>query len=297
MVSYNNCPLCSSFNITSHLECTDHLLSREKFVLYKCKDCGFIFTQNHPDETEIKKYYESDDYISHNDAARGFINHIYALSRRVMLRWKLKMVKDAARIKSGKILDIGCGTGYFANIMKSYGWDVTGIEPNIKAREFGKNQFGLNIIDPSEIKALPEGSFDVVTMWHVMEHFQDPYTYYRDILRFMKPGGICITALPNCNSFDAEYYGKHWAAWDVPRHLWHFSPATYNFFTEKTGFVITQIRSLPLDVFYISILSEKNAGAKFYFIKGVFRGFIFTIRSLISIKKNSSLIYFQIKNN
>jgi hypothetical protein len=111
-------------------------------------------------------------------------------------------------------------------------------------------------------------------------------------MRLLKPGGICLTALPNCNSFDAKYYGKSWAAYDVPRHLWHFTPETYRIFAEKAGFQITEIKPLPLDVFYISVLSEKNAGTRSHFLRGMIKGIQFAFRSLFDKKKNSSLIYF-----
>ena len=249
-------------------------------------------TQGYPDEHDIGRYYESDDYISLNDAAGGLINRIYSISRNIMLHRKHRVVENAANLKKGSILDIGCGTGYFAGRMKKNGWDVTGIEPNKKARDFGSQRFGLRVIGPDQISALPDRSFDVVTMWHVMEHFHNPFSYAGEILRLLRPGGLCISALPNCSSYDAKYYGESWAAYDVPRHLWHFTPETYRIFAEKTGFQITLIRSLPLDVFYISVLSEKNKGTRFYFITGMLKGFLFACRSLFTHRKSSSLIYF-----
>ncbi|MFZ0282150.1 MAG: class I SAM-dependent methyltransferase [Bacteroidales bacterium] len=292
MVLHDKCPLCSSDQISFYLRCRDHLKSKEEFDLWKCSICRFIFTQGHPDENEIGSYYESDDYISHDDRATGFINRIYLLARDFMLRRKLRIVCKATGVKKGKILDIGCGTGYFAATMIKGGWDVTGIEPNTKARDFASHHFGIDVRKPEEISSLPSGYFDCVTMWHVLEHLEDPTGYAAEILRLLKPGGVCLAALPNCSSFDAKYYREYWAAYDVPRHLRHFTPETFSVFAEKTGFQLSGIQPLPLDVFYISMLSEKFKGTQLHVLTGLTKGLLFAILSLFKKGKSSSLIYF-----
>ncbi len=292
MISHSICPLCSSDRITLYLKCTDYLVSKREFDICTCSSCGFVFTREYADEQSIGRYYESDDYISHDDNAKGFLNRIYLQARYIMVRRKRRIVENATGLRKGKILDIGCGTGYFAATMKKSGWNVTGIEPNIKARDFASGQFGLDVKSPEQISELPSGSFDCITMWHVLEHFHDPFSYAAEIKRLLKPGGLCLSALPNCSSFDAKHYGESWAAYDVPRHLWHFKPKTFRVFAEKNGFRITGIRSLLLDVFYISILSEKNKGSHFPFVKGIIKGSLFAFRSLFDKRKSSSLIYF-----
>jgi 2-polyprenyl-3-methyl-5-hydroxy-6-metoxy-1,4-benzoquinol methylase/predicted RNA-binding Zn-ribbon protein involved in translation (DUF1610 family) len=291
MITHSICPLCSSGKISQYLKCRDHLLSREEFDLFKCVECGFVFTGKYPDEQNIGRYYESDEYISHDDSAKGFLNIIYIKARSLMLKKKRKIIQKATRLTKGKILDLGCGTGYFAATMKKGGWDVIGIEPNVKAREFAASHFGLDIICPEHISELPSGTFDCITLWHVLEHFHDPFSYMAEIKRLLKPDGVCICALPNCNSFDANHYAEYWAAYDVPRHLWHFMAETFRHFAEKTGFHITEIQSLPLDVFYISILSEKNKGTRLNFLTGIVKGTSFAFRSLLNITRSSSLIY------
>jgi SAM-dependent methyltransferase len=292
MISHSICPLCSSERISQFLKCTDHLVSKEVFDLFRCRECGFVFIHEYPYEKVIGKYYESDDYISHDDKAGGLVNRIYLPVRNIMLRKKRKLIEKASGLSTGSILDIGCGTGHFAGMMKKAGWSVTGVEPDKKAREFGSGQFGINILRPEQISGLPGQVFDCITMWHVMEHFHDPFSYAAEISRLLKQGGICICALPNCSSFDAIYYGELWAAYDVPRHLWHFTPETYGIFAEKAGFKISGIRPLPLDVFYISILSEKIRGSKFNFLIGMIKGTAFAFRSLFNKARSSSLIYF-----
>jgi SAM-dependent methyltransferase len=292
MISHNLCPLCFSKRISLYLKCTDHLLSGEEFELFKCQECGFIFIHEYPDEKSLAAYYDSDNYISHADNAKGFLNRVYFLARDIMLRRKKRFVEMATGINKGKILDLGCGAGYFAGTMKKSGWDVTGVEPNQKARDFGSRQFSINVINPDHLPDLAEKSFDSVTLWHVMEHLPDPLKYSGEIDRLLKPGGICIAALPNSNSYDAKYYGRFWAAYDLPRHLWHFNPSTLILFWQKKGYKVAYMKSLPLDVFYISILSEKNRGSAVPFIKGLMTGGIFALKSAFNKERSSSLIYF-----
>lgn len=291
------CPLCSSDEPSRYLTCTDYLVSREDFDLYKCSQCGFVFTNNPPREEETGRYYDSDDYVSHDDKAKGFMNRVYLQARNIMLDRKRRMVEESTGTTGGDLLDIGCGTGYFAGTMKKNGWKVTGIEPNVKAREFAKAHASVDVLDPSGITRLPQAGFDCITMWHVLEHFHRPSDYASEIKRLLKPGGICIAALPNCNSHDSRHYGKEWAAWDVPRHLWHFKPGTFRLFAEKEGFIVRNIKPLPLDVFYISALSEKNRQSPIPFLKGMIKGSFFALKSLSDKERSSSLVYFLERKN
>lgn len=286
------CPLCSSAGPSRYLTCTDYLVSMESFDLYKCPQCGFVFTHNPPAEEDSGRYYDSPEYISHDDKAGGFVNMIYLQARKIMLARKKQLVEKNTGISGGSILDIGCGTGWFAGTMKKAGWKVTGIEPNGKAGDFASAHAGIDVLHPSAISELTGENFDCITMWHVLEHFNNPVNYIFEIKRLLKPGGLCIAALPNCISYDAMHYGKDWAAWDVPRHLWHFTPATFRIFAEKAGFIIRNTVPLPLDVFYISALSEKNRRSLMPFVKGMIKALVFSLKSLCDKEKNSSLIYF-----
>jgi SAM-dependent methyltransferase len=256
-----------------------------------------VFTQDHPDEKEIGNYYASEDYLSHNDSARGLTSILFRFSRKIMLGRKRRIAETTAGLKKGRLLDIGCGTGHFLDIMKQAEWEVKGIEINDKAREFAVSSFGVEVINPRQIALLETDSFDCITMWHVLEHFQDPFRYSSEVYRLLKADGACIIALPNCSSYDAEHYGKFWAAFDVPRHLWHFSPFNFQLFAQKAGFIIKSVRSLPLDVFYISMLSEKQRGNNLSFITGIVKGSWFWFLSLFKKTKSSSLIYILKKKN
>jgi SAM-dependent methyltransferase len=291
MVHHRECPLCRSENISLNFSCTDHFVSKEVFPLFKCRQCGFAFTQDYPEESKIGRYYESEDYISHSDTSRGLSNKLYRLVRNLMLSRKRNIVRKVTRLPEGSILDIGSGTGYFAFTMKKAGWQVKGIEVNEKARNFSSSQFGIDVCGPDKIDVLESKSYDCITLWHVLEHFHDPFKYAREIFRLLKPGGICVIALPNMGSYDATYYGSYWAAYDVPRHLWHFNPDSFRIFCEKTGFKLEPVKTLPMDVFYISQLSEKYKESSFAFIRGMIKAMVFAFLSVFNKKRSSSLIY------
>jgi len=291
MVHHNGCPLCSSEKIAFHFSCIDHFISKETFALNRCNVCGFVFTQDYPAETEIYKYYESDDYISHTDTSKGIINKIYRLVRQAMLINKRGLIKKLTGLKEGSLLDIGSGTGHFAATMEKAGWLAKGVEINEKARDFSSSAFGLEIIGPEKISTLNANSFDCVTMWHVLEHFHDPFKCLSEVNRLLKPGGFCLIALPNCGSYDAEHYRQFWAAYDVPRHLWHFSPFTLRLFSEKAGMALEKSMMLPLDVFYISLLSERYKGLRWPIISGFTKALFFSFLSAFNNKRCSSVIY------
>jgi 2-polyprenyl-3-methyl-5-hydroxy-6-metoxy-1,4-benzoquinol methylase len=291
MVHYSVCPLCSAEKISKYFRCIDHFISGEEFDIYKCSSCGFEFTQDVPGESEIGRYYESTDYISHTDTSEGFSNKLYHVVRSVMLRRKKAIITKVTGLKKGMLLDIGSGTGHFAGKMKEAGWLVKGIEINNKARDFSISHFGLDVGEPEELQGLETGSFDCITLWHVLEHFHDPFKSAFEIFRILKPGGCAVIALPNALSSDSNYFRENWAARDVPRHLWHFTPSTFKLFSEKTGLKPEKIMNLPFDIFYISVLSEKYRGSKWPFLTGIIRAIPFTITSLFQIKKSSSLIY------
>ncbi len=296
MVHHDECPLCTSEKISLLFRCTDHFISKEVFGVYKCDSCSFEFTQDYPELTEIDKYYESDNYISHSDTSRGITNKIYRLARNLMLHKKRVIINNATGLKSGNLLDIGSGTGHFAATMRRAGWKVKGIEINEKAQDFSRSKFGLDISGPEQIQSMETNSFDCITLWHVLEHFHNPVEYISDIKRLLKPGGLCLIALPNCNSYDALYYRQYWAAYDVPRHLWHFKPSTFRIFLEKTGLEIEKMMTLPADVYYISILSERYKGSKIPFLTGLVKGLLFSFLNVFKAGRSSSVIYIQRKS-
>jgi len=291
MVNHDKCPACSSDEIVFFLDCRDHFLSGDTFNLFRCSTCGFIFTQGHPEAEESQKYYESEEYVSHDDKAKGLTNRLYYLARDIMLKRKRKLVMRMTGLSRGSILDTGCGTGHFAGEMKKAGWDVTGIEPNLKARKYAEKNFNIKTLEPGEMASLADCSFDCVTLWHVLEHIHDLKEYMTHLQRILKPDGICLVALPNTSSYDCLHFREYWAAWDVPRHLWHFNPGSFVPFASMTGFLTVEIRTMPLDIIYISVLSSRYKTSAFPFLTGMLKGSWFMVKSLINRQASGSLIY------
>ena len=251
------CPLCGSINLKPKFVCKDYFASNEEFELYSCLDCGFLFTQNFPSNDVIGKYYDVSEYVSHSDTKEGIVNKIYHTVRQYMINKKMNFVEKQSGKERGAILDMGCGTGYFLNAAKQKGWDTVGIEKSEHARNAAINRFGLNVYDETHIDHLPQAHFDVITLWHVLEHLEDLNEVMDKIYRLLLPNGIAVIAVPNCSSYDAQHYKTCWAAYDVPRHLWHFTPQTMTMLAEKFNFKIVRQKLLAFDSFYVSLLSEK----------------------------------------
>jgi 2-polyprenyl-3-methyl-5-hydroxy-6-metoxy-1,4-benzoquinol methylase len=269
----------------------DRLVSQETFDVWLCDHCGFRFTQDVPDEQEIASYYESSDYISHSDVENGLMNRLYHLARNMMLTAKAGHVTRATDLRQGWLLDIGSGTGYFAHLMTEWGWTVRAIEKSAKARQFAQDHFGLKSDDEEAFATLQDKSFDCITLWHVLEHLQHLNIMGDKFYRWLKDDGALLIAVPNHTSTDARHYGADWAAWDVPRHLWHFSPDAMQKFAEKHGFKIIKSIPMPLDGFYISMLSEQRLGHKMSCLRGLWQGCGTWVSSWGHKERSSSLIY------
>lgn len=290
-IEYSKCPCCNSTKISKRFACKDQFATGEMFDIFECVECGFVFTARFPDEKEIGKYYESQTYISHSNTNKGLINKIYHCVRSIMLRRKVRLIEKLTLLKNGKILDYGAGTGYFANAMKKSGWDVTAIEKSPHARELAKQELGMELLPETELTNMEERKFDVVTLWHVMEHIQDLDKFWNELYRIIDDTGIAVIAVPNCNSYDARKYKEHWAAYDVPRHLWHFTPSTIMRWGEKHGFILEKEFRMPFDGFYISMLSEQYKGSRMSGIKGFWNGFKGWVAQCKRRDASSSIIY------
>ncbi|MFW5831008.1 MAG: class I SAM-dependent methyltransferase [Prolixibacteraceae bacterium] len=293
MAKFNvqKCPVCDGTVFSPFLTCTDFFVSGEKFSIKKCDSCGFRITENIEDEANIGRYYQSEDYISHSNTSKGIVNTVYHRVRNYMLGQKRKLAENAAAMQPGSILDVGTGTGFFLNEMKQNGWQVTGTEKSPDAREFARNEFNLDILETEELFQLKENSFDVITLWHVLEHIHRLRENIQTFYRLLKKDGKLIIAVPNHDSYDAGFYKEFWAAYDVPRHIWHFAPKQMKMFGEKYGFSLQAIKTMPFDSFYVSMLSEKYKKAKIPFAGGIIHGKISWLNSLFNPQKCSSVIY------
>ena len=290
-INYTKCPVCESTNINEFIKSNDFSTSHEDYTIYKCNDCSFAFTQDVPDEDSIGVYYKSEDYVSHSDTKKGLFFKLYHTVRNYMLKSKQKTVEKISAKKSGNLLDIGTGTGYFINQMKTGGWSVTGIEQDADARNFGKSHFGLDVFDKDKLFEFNENTFDVITMWHVLEHIHRYDEYLTQIKKILKPDGKLIIAVPNYTSKDAKHYKEYWAAYDLPIHLWHFSPQSIKILLDKYNFNLIKKKGMPFDSFYVSILSEKYKKSLLGLIKGMFFGGISLMSAWGNVDNYSSIIY------
>lgn len=268
----------------------DHSVSKETFSLLHNKDYDLLKTTPTPSLTVLPKYYESEDYISHTDGKRTLFEKIYHLVKRNAIKGKVSLITSEQNQK-GKLLDIGSGTGDFLVEAKNQGWDILGYEPNADAKNLAVNK---GVTFTGDIFALPENSFDVVTMWHVLEHVPNLQEYIANLKRIVKPTGTIIIAVPNYKSYDANYYKQFWAAYDVPRHLWHFSKTSIKRLFSDVDMELKKVKPMWFDSFYVSLLSEKYKNGKMSFVKGFFIGFVSNVSGLFK-KEFSSHIYI-IKN-
>ena len=245
----------------------DHSISKETFQLLYDVNLDLVFTHPQPSPEKLPSYYDSPDYISHTDGKRSLFEKIYQIVKNGALKNKLKLINSEA-IK-GIILDVGAGTGDFLSIVKQNGWKAIGVEPNQKAREIAISK-GIEFAN--SLSDLESNSFDAITMWHVLEHVPDVEKQILELKRLLKPKGSIFIAVPNFNSFDANYYGGYWAAFDVPRHLWHFSKTAISKLFKFQNLEVVKVLPMKFDSFYVSLLSEKYKTGKMNFIKAFFIG-------------------------
>ncbi|WP_423820284.1 class I SAM-dependent methyltransferase [Salinimicrobium sp. TIG7-5_MAKvit] len=274
------------------LVCEDHTVSGELFELRKAKDLDLLATFPQPNLERLPDYYKSESYISHTDSKRGFFDKIYQQVKNLMLSRKLNWIGQE---KTGtvKILDVGAGTGDFLLAAKKRRWKVFGAEPNSGARALASKK-GVELEE--ETRGFSSGSFDVITMWHVLEHVPNLEEQIEELYRLLKPDGLLVIAVPNFKSDDAQKYKEHWAAYDVPRHLYHFSPSAIEKIFNSSGFLLTSQKGLFFDSFYVSLLSEKYASGASNVLKAVWKGAISNFKAKSS-GNYSSVAYFFRKNN
>lgn len=279
------CPLCQFSSHSNHLIIDDHSHSKESFALVKCDKCALIYTHPRPDKDSIASYYEHDNYISHTNKSNNITNTLYKVARTFTLKWKKGLINQYSNGKT--LLDYGCGTGDLLAHLQRSGWDVSGIEPNDQARAKAEEK-DLSVF-PEFSKGLKE-SYDIITAWHVIEHVHDLKDTVRQLRKMLHKSGKLLIAVPNCASFDATHYGSFWAGYDVPRHLYHFTPDTMKILAAKTKFKVEKIIPMKLDAFYVSILSEKYHQNNLHLLRGLKVG----MRSNKMARTNgnySSLIY------
>ncbi len=285
---------------TKFLTCRDHTVSKEYFDLIFDKDLEMLITSPKPKESELAGYYESEDYISHTDSSKSLFDRVYQFVKNYTIKKKVDLINSFS-VENRSVLDIGCGTGDFLAACKKNGWSVSGVEPNEKARELAVNKIGQLNGDSKKVhleeqmdnlqKEFSETKeFDVITMWHVLEHVPDLKDYILKLKDLLKPNGVLIIAVPNFKSHDAVHYGKFWAAYDVPRHLWHFSQSAIGSLFLRVNLKVIKTLPMKFDAYYVSLLSEKNRSNSTNAIKAFYRGLVSNFKAR-KTKEYSSLIY------
>jgi SAM-dependent methyltransferase len=290
MQTVNACPVCENRQLEKVLSCLDYTVSHETFHIAKCSHCNFLITTPRPSDEELGKYYISNNYISHSNNANSFIDKIYKLSRHFTLQWKYQIIaKNISPSKDFTILDFGCGTGAFLKKCKENGTTIAGVEPSTSARTIAIQALNQPIYE--NLKEVNQ-TFNAITLWHVLEHVSTLNDTIQNLKSKLDEHGTMFIAVPNFESEDAKKYGKFWAGYDVPRHLWHFSKRSIQLFLEKNGLKLIKILPMKLDAFYVSMLSEKYRKGK-PTISGMMLGATSGLQSNLKAANdnNSSLIY------
>lgn len=263
----------------------DYSVSQETFDLYYDETLDMLITHPQPSLENLGKYYESEDYISHTDNKRSLFEKLYHFIKSIALKNKLNLI-NSLQPNKGKILDIGAGTGDFLSVAKNNGWQTIGVEPSDRAKAIAKSK-GVSFVE--ETSELENHSFDVISMWHVLEHVPDLDKQIKELKRLLKPTGTIIIAVPNFKSFDAKHYGKFWAAFDVPIHFWHFSKTAIKLLFEKEEMKLEKVLPMKFDSFYVSLLSEKYKSGKMNFVKAFFIGFQSNLKAKSNFEYSSHI--------
>lgn len=289
---FSPCPICNKSDIDNLLHTKDYSLTRESFDIIECANCSLKYTFPIPPADQIAPYYNFPDYISHTDTKTGWMNQLYHAVRKRTLDQKSSWVQSLFTGYKGKLLEIGAGTGAFANAMHEKNWEITALEPDASSRQKALENYNLHLLATDTLYQIEENTQDVICLWHVLEHVHDLKGYFKTFTKILKPNGRLIIAVPNYTSFDAHYYKKYWAAYDVPRHLYHFSPASMRILLKQFDLQLVQTKPMWFDSFYVSLLSEKYKKTGFWgIIRAGFIACISNIKAINNPEKASSIIY------
>lgn len=288
MHELNDCPVCGHQDHKEVRKAPYYRGEKEFFTIVECAKCGFWWTNPAPRGEELAAYYESEDYVSHTDGKGGALDWVYRQVRTWAIKRKLSLIKKH-QPSQGRLVDYGAGTGAFLAAAQTAGWNALGFEPSDIARRNAADK-GVELWDPAKREDLKKNSVAVFTLWHVLEHIPDLIETLEYFQQRLQPGGKLVIAVPNHKSADAEHYRNYWAALDVPLHLWHFSKLDMENLAAKHGFNLSEVRNMPFDSFYVSLLSEKNLWGKSRPLSAFWQGLKSNLKGWGS-QNMSSLIY------
>jgi 2-polyprenyl-3-methyl-5-hydroxy-6-metoxy-1,4-benzoquinol methylase len=288
------CPACGHPDFRPYLTCTDQLVSQQPFTIVQCEACTLRFTNPRPTVDQLGNYYKSDQYISHSDKANGLIGWLYNTVRQYTVNRKVLLINELANNKRGTILDIGCGTGLFLAAAGQAGWQIAGVEPDTNARQLAEQRTGQAIGEDWK-RLTPDAQYDIVSMWHVLEHIPDLRLLLQTVHRHLATAGTFVVAVPNCESNDAKRYGAGWAAYDVPRHLYHFRPEVFHQLADRSGFQVIAQKPMPFDAYYVSMLSTQHRDGQTNYLEGFLNGWK-SNRQARKTGQYSSVMYILKKN-
>ena len=284
----NKCPWCGSNKAQINLWLKDEFLTKKDFHICECLNCGLLYTMPRPSKEKIGAYYKSDEYYSHQENKKGFVPRLYEAIKKINLKHKFRLASRDLPV--GKLLDIGCGVGDFLHIAEHKGWQCTGVEPSEEAREIARQRIKGDLLYSEDLEQLPDQSFDLITMWHVLEHVDDLKWQVAQLQRLIKPNGRIVIAVPNYRSYDGRFYNAYWAAYDVPRHLNHFNKTVLTKIFKTSGLSLVSMDKLVWDAYYISFMSEQYKHHFMPLVRGVFRGLVSNAKARRS-GEWSSLVY------
>lgn len=288
MIEVKSCPVCGASSFKEVFKAPYFRGDNELFAIQECNNCKFWITSPRPDDDELGKYYDSANYISHNNSSKSLMDKVYQVVRNYSLKKKVQLI---SRIDNGSksLLDYGAGTGHFLLEAKKSGWNIEGVEISSDAREVAKKDNALSLNDPEQFNIEAE-RYSVITLWHVLEHLPNLNDHLESFFNGLQSGGKLVIAVPNHESSDSKHYGENWAALDVPLHLWHFKKSNIQALAKKHGFVFKEALNMPFDSFYVSLLSEKIGSSKGSPVKALSTGLKSNLKGKSDINM-SSLIY------
>ncbi len=242
-----SCPVCLNPVTAPALVGTDFLFesTSKTFTLYSCEACRCLFLHPMPDSREIERFYPADYWW--NARRSGGLKKLESVYRKLALRDHVAFITKAAGNRSVDVLDVGCGSGTLLGLLKHRGFRVTGLDFSAEAAAIAKAENGVDVaVGSLEEAHFPAESFDVVTLFHVMEHVTNPRLVLAEVSRVLKPNGVAILQVPNIESWQFKIFGARWYGLDIPRHVIDYSRNSMLKLLADSGFVVNRIRHFNL---------------------------------------------------